>query len=1552
MALLDSDLLYCNRGGTNYRTTWGAVRNRTVLATDEFLIFRSGTHYKVPIGDFWTCTETSQAGDYFLVERAGAFYYEEILFPCSVRFEISGATTTTIFASAIPDASGEAPYIVQPDGTKVALTATPTAITLTQNGVYEFAGAFTEFKVTGSDGAVDTSLDPVTNWNSVFAGVSDFGNGLFQNISDLSGLPENLPLKSLDRTFEGTSPSATQIGTLDVTEVTSAVGTFLNSQIDPTDDISAWDVSNVTNMSRMFEGASLFDSSVAGWDIANVTDMSSMFKGANNNNQDLSGWGSTIVNVTNMNSMFEGNALFNTDITLWDVANVTDMDKMFSGAASFNQDLGEWDVSNTLSMSEMFKDTSVFDQDLSEWCVNLIPSEPADFSTNSPLGTAGNAPTWGTCPLPECGEMYYIGGSSPLRMAGTASAAGEIVKPDGTTQTIGPGNWTFSTVLQGTYHLPVDVLTKLNFANNPSQQFDFAPCFYTGNINDMSCMFWNCRQFNGDVANWDTANVTNMHGAFNNAIVFNSSLSGWETGNVSNASNIFLNAVRFNQDISSWDVSSVSNAQNFFRNAKEFNQDISSWDFGNNTTFVEMFSNAFVFNGDVSGWNVSKGVNFLRMFYNARAFTGGDLSGWNTTNAESFANMFDNAIVFNSNVTTWDTSNVTNMTKMFYNARAFNQNIDSWDTSQVTNVANMFHNARIFNHSLNNWDMSGVSGSTNMARMFKNAVLMTSDLTEWCVGGVTSEPTEWDRYAGFENDSTVQPRWGDCPIDEPQGMTITNFNGDRLYVGVTFGSGTRAIIQPDGTSINISNGRMTELTQLGRYTLPMGTTTRLFFNGRNSTSSTQAYDVEFEFDANFYTGALTSMYQTFRNAQRFNADLSTWDTSKVTNMRDTFYNSKGFNNDISTWNTSNVTTFNNMFGFTDSFNSDISNWDTSQVTNMSNTFRNAQAFNQDLTAWDTGSATTMFQMFTNAGVFNQTLNPWDVSDVSNMTNMFFGATAMRGNISNWCVSRISSEPSRFDTDAGFDGNDPANAPLLPTWGTCSNYNGIYLKELVGGVGDLVIGGVATDNTVQIIKPDGTVDNIGTGTFANKYTQLGWYEIINMDKLSGLRFFDNDILFDDTSETADFRLSSTIDTSGLTESRQMFREAKVFNGDISMLNLSNVTNMAAMFRNAHAFNQDVTNFPTENVTNMSNMFRGASLINQDFSEWSVYNVTAMDDMFREATAFSSDISDWCVPLIGSAPSDFDTNSGFAGNITAQPQWGTCPNEIAIVTPPAISNTNGTTPAPYGEDVLITTAAVTDPATGVTRIGYRWQRSADGATGWADIPASENNGTSETYQPNGHDRNQYIRLIAEYEYPGVPTAFAESNAVQVENGEPPVAPLYTSTNFQDWALGIQFEEESRYGYQVATFLGTDGYFHSYGLSSDIVAVWSAETGNYVRFYSTNYDAFSVRDDGGTTYMDWRGGIHVLNESKVLFAPGYINHFWVHDYAANTWSMVDSTTVGGGNYAFNGLVYSTVTGLYYSIPNDKFGDIFEVDPIALTATEVYSNASTEWTLGAAQL
>ena len=119
-------------------------------------------------------------------------------------------------------------------------------------------------------------------------------------------------------------------------------------------DISQWNVSNVTNMKRMFYWCYKFNGDISGWNVSNVKDMDRMFCKCEKFNCDLSAW--NVSNVETMELMFFECEAFNCDISKWDVSNVKSMHEMFYGCEKFNCDLSGWDVSNVMFINHAFHD--------------------------------------------------------------------------------------------------------------------------------------------------------------------------------------------------------------------------------------------------------------------------------------------------------------------------------------------------------------------------------------------------------------------------------------------------------------------------------------------------------------------------------------------------------------------------------------------------------------------------------------------------------------------------------------------------------------------------------------------------------------------------------------------------------------------------------------------------------------------------------------------------------------------------------------------------------------------------------------------------------------------------------------------------------------------------------------------------------------------------------------------------------------------------------------------------------------------------------------------
>ena len=169
-------------------------------------------------------------------------------------------------------------------------------------------------------------------------------------------------------------------------------------------DISSWDVSNVTDMTRMFYKTNAFNQPIGNWDVSNLTNMSMMFN-QSSFNQPIGNW--DVSNVTNMGAMFSNNStnssVFNQDISNWDVSNVTSMVNMFSFNISFNQPIGNWDVSNVTDMRFMFR-SSFFNQPIGDWDVSNVTTMNQMFGDtpfNQPIGN------WDVSSVTDMGSMFY-----------------------------------------------------------------------------------------------------------------------------------------------------------------------------------------------------------------------------------------------------------------------------------------------------------------------------------------------------------------------------------------------------------------------------------------------------------------------------------------------------------------------------------------------------------------------------------------------------------------------------------------------------------------------------------------------------------------------------------------------------------------------------------------------------------------------------------------------------------------------------------------------------------------------------------------------------------------------------------------------------------------------------------------------------------------------------------------------------------------------------------------------------------------------------------------
>jgi len=248
----------------------------------------------------------------------------------------------------------------------------------------------------------------VSKWDtSKVTNMSDVFNGIAAEIIDVSNWNVS-NVETMEEMFSGCS----NVKTLDfskwnTSKVTNMYGMLASTKI-PLSDLLKLDVSNVEDMEYMlggYAGSSILD--LTSWDVTSATNMSRMFAGTSVDTINISNWNS--INVTDMNSMFRYTDAVTVNAKNLKTSNVEDMSHMFEYASDlYNLDVSGWDTSNVITMNSMFwYNDSIKVIDISSWHTPKLEDTSSMFIKCDELTTIYASELWTTESITKGYSMFF-----------------------------------------------------------------------------------------------------------------------------------------------------------------------------------------------------------------------------------------------------------------------------------------------------------------------------------------------------------------------------------------------------------------------------------------------------------------------------------------------------------------------------------------------------------------------------------------------------------------------------------------------------------------------------------------------------------------------------------------------------------------------------------------------------------------------------------------------------------------------------------------------------------------------------------------------------------------------------------------------------------------------------------------------------------------------------------------------------------------------------------------------------------------------------------------
>ena len=899
------------------------------------------------------------------------------------------------------------------------------------------------------------------------------------------------------------------------------------------------ELTSVSDMSNMFNGAISFNQNINDWNVRNVSNMDSMFYNASSFNQNIGEW--NVRNITSMHSMFCNASSFDKRISNWNTKNVSNMDSMFYNAIVFDHYLGGWNIRNVNTMVDMFAgvilSTPNYDGTLINWNKQNLQSGVVFSGGNSLYCGADSARTnminsygWSITDggNTACGKEFITtwltSTANESITIPTAASGGEynytVDWGDGNITTGHKGNATHIYAHAGNHTISISGMFTRIFFHNAVDKDKIISIDQWGTTlwASMYRAFSGCTNLSGQASDSpNLSDVSSMNQMFRGASSFNQGIGNWDLANVRSVSGMFFNASSFNQDIGNWDVSNINNMTNLFFGAALFNQNISSWEVGKNLYMDGIFSGATSFNQDISSWDVGQAI--------------------------SFNYMFSHATSFNQNIDNWDVSNASTMLSMFASANSFDQNIGNWDVSKLEVMENMFDSVTLSTANYDSLLIGWASQSLiDRTEFHFSSFIFNAGTSQFCNSSIARDKIinehKWTILDGSV-DAACQPdafitTWNTTLHNES--ITIPTIGNGYNY-NVDWGDG------------NINTGYTGDASHIygiaGKYIVSItGTFPRIHFNNDGDKSKIVSIDQ--------------------------------WGTNEWTSMRKSFYGcDKLYLKALDTINLSNVTDLRSMFANAHSFNTDISHWDISTITHMDSMFHNvtisSNNYDAILIAWNNQNL--------QSGVHFDAGHSAYCTGESSRMNMI--------NMDGWVI--FDAGPCR-DFVTTWRTTFPNESIFIPT----------YYQDIVDGYNYTVDWGDGTTTTDHIGNATHVYEKTGTHTisirgafprifFANSGNDnANRSKIISVDQWGTGEWTTMDRAFYGCYNLQG-QASDVPNLSTVTSLRSMFRSATLFAQEIGDWNVSNVDIFTNMFLSASAFNSDISNWNLTNAKDLSFFF---------------------------------------------------------------------------------------------------------------------------------------------------------------------------------------------------------------------------------------------------------------------------------------------------------------------------------------------------------------------------